>query len=41
MAGEAKASNDLAALTSEFDVSSDEQFQQNLDKYFTEADEFQ
>jgi hypothetical protein len=28
-------------LTSEFDVSSDEQFQQTLDKYYNDADEFE
>jgi hypothetical protein len=31
---------DMTALSSEFDVSSDEQFQQTLDKYYNEADTF-
>jgi hypothetical protein len=31
---------DMSALSSEFDVSSDEQFQQTLDKYYNEADTF-
>jgi hypothetical protein len=34
-------SADVTALSSEFDVSSDEQFQQTLDKYYNEADQFE
>jgi len=41
MAGEPQTSSDTNALSSEFDVSSDEQFQQTLDKYYNEADEFE
>ena len=41
MAGEAQMSADVTTLSSEFDVSSDEQFQQTLDKYYNEADQFE
>tara|TARA_B110001450_G_C17585743_1_gene466866 strand:- start:598 stop:786 length:189 start_codon:yes stop_codon:yes gene_type:complete len=34
-------SADVTTLSSEFDVSSDEQFQQTLDKYYNEADQFE
>jgi hypothetical protein len=34
-------SADVTALSSEFDMSSDEQFQQTLDKYYNEADQFE